>query len=545
MPKFGKKDKPLPTAVNEMGEAAYVLPPKEELVSTVLTTFLHDKYYEKEAEVVARMLEAADKTEPEFVARLALYARREGNMRSVSHLLAGYLAKRVSGKEYARRFYRNICVRPDDASEIFAYYQSTEHKGKMPNAMREGFKSYLESLDAYLIDKYKMKRRKISLKDLANVCRIKPNEQTAEAWKRLFNSESLAGLYDSKILNKELSKTGAENQTAQAKEDLKGEVFRQQLADVKGMPIFALLRNLRNILQYAPDKIEEASRQLTIKDKILKSRLLPFRFATAYAEVEKYDVQSPTTNESEVVFEKDSVKVTNDEQLAAAKKQILAALETALNYSVENIPTLEGNTAVLIDHSGSVRGDAGGASFISAFSKTRTAMIGNLFGSMAAYSQDNVYIGLFGDQLISVPIDRSIGILEFNQKSYALGADCGPGTENGLYIFLHDCIANKTKVDNFIIFSDMVIGDGGNGGWDATSRAGLGNFQTLFNQFRAINPKCLTVSININQTSGKTVFDRSLNVMQVSGWSERIFDQITGQSRGYDEIIKAVDAVTL
>lgn len=220
-------------------------------------------------------------------------------------------------------------------------------------------------------------------------------------------------------------------------------------------------------------------------------------------------------------------------------------METALNYSVENIPTLEGNTAVLIDHSGSVRGDAGGKSFVSAFSKTKTAMIGNLFGSMAAYSQTNVYIGLFGDKLIHVPIDRSIGILEFNQKSYARGAECGGATENGLYIFLRDCIANKTRVQNFIIFSDMVIGDGGAGGWDATSRASLGSFQTLFNQFRAINPDCLTVSVNINQTSGKTVFDRSLNVLQVAGWSERIFDQITGQSRGYDEIIKAVDEVVL
>lgn len=545
MAKFGKKDKRLPTAVNEMGEAAYVLPPKEELVSTVLTTFLHDKYYEKETEVVAHILAAADKVEPEFVARLALYARRTGNMRSVSHLLAGYLPKRLSGKEYARRFYRDICVRPDDASEIFAYYQSTEHKGKMPNAMREGFKAYLESLDAYSIDKYKMKRRKITLKDLANVCRIKPNEKTAEAWKRLFNGDSLSDLYESKILNIELSKTGTGNQTATERENLKGEVFRQQLADVKGMPIFALLRNLRNILQYAPDKIEEASRQLTIKDKILKSRLLPFRFATAYAEVEKYGVSSPKTNKTEVVFEKDATEKANSEQIAAAKKQILDALEMALNYSVENIPTMAGNTAVLIDHSGSVRGDAGGASFVSAFSKTKTAMIGNLFGSMTAYSQKNVYIGLFGDKLISVPIDRAIGILEFNQKSYALGADCGGGTENGLYIFLRDCIANKTKVDNFIIFSDMVIGDGGNGGWDATSRAGLGNFQTLFNQFRAINPNCLTVSVNINQTSGKTVFDRSLNVMQVSGWSERIFDQITGQSRGYDEVIKAIEALVL
>jgi hypothetical protein len=542
MAKFSKKEKTVPTAVNEMGEAAYELSPKEELVATVLATFLQNKYYETENEVVSRILEAAAKTDEKFVAQLALYARRDGNMRSVSHLLAGYLPKRLSGKKYARRFYRKICVRPDDLSEIYGYYQSTEHEGKMPNAMRVGFKSYLESMDAYLIDKYKMKRRRITLKDLANLCRIKPTQENEEAWRRLFNGESLAGLYESKVLDKELTKAGEKGQTREEKEKLKGEVFREQLENVRGMPIFALLRNLRNILQYAPDKTEEACRQLVIKDKILKSRLLPFRFATAYAEVEKYQLPEKS---GEVVFEKDLADQADIEKLAEYKEQMLAGLETALKYSVENIPEFEGNTAVLIDHSGSVRGDAGGESFVSAFSKTRTAMIGNLFGSMAAFSQENVYIGLFGDKLISVPIDRSKGVLEFNQESFALGGKCGPATENGLYIFLNDCIENKTRVDNLVIFSDMVIGDGGRGGWDATSRAGLGTFQTLFNRFRSLNPNCLTVSININQTSGKTVFDRSLNVMQIAGWSERIFDQITGQSRGYDEIIKAIEKTDL
>ena len=332
MAKFSKKEKRVPTAVNEMGEAAYELSPKEELVATVLTTFLQKKYYETESEVVSRILEAAGKTDEEFVAKLALYARREGNMRSVSHLLAGYLPKRISGKEYARRFYEKICVRPDDASEIYGYYQSTGHTGKMPNAMRAGFKVYLESMDAYLIDKYKMKRRKITLKDLANLCRIKPSEETAEAWKRLFNGESLSDLYESKVLDKELTKTGEKGRSDEEIEKLKGEVFREQLENVKGMPIFALLRNLRNILQYAPDKTDEACRQLVIQDKILKSRLLPFRFATAYAEVEKFGASK--SKGGEVVFEKDSGDKKSDENLAELKKQMLSALETALNYSV-------------------------------------------------------------------------------------------------------------------------------------------------------------------------------------------------------------------
>ena len=45
---------------------------------------------------------------------------------------------------------------------------------------------------------------------------------------------------------------------------------------------------------------------------------------------------------------------------------------------------------------------------------------------------------------------------------------------------MNDAINNKTKVDNLVIFSDMVIGSGGTGGWDRSSHAGLGKFQDLF-----------------------------------------------------------------
>ena len=53
------------------------------------------------------------------------------------------------------------------------------------------------------------------------------------------------------------------------------------------MPGMSLLRGLRSMLVYGPDKVTEACEQLTIKDKIMNSRLLPFRSATAYSEIEK------------------------------------------------------------------------------------------------------------------------------------------------------------------------------------------------------------------------------------------------------------------
>lgn len=539
MSKFNKTTpKRVPTTINEMGEKAYQLTAKEELVSTCLTTFLQSSYYESENEVVERIKKAASEVETDFVAKTALYLRRDANMRSVTHLLSGELAPRLSGKEYGTRFFTKVAQRPDDMSEILAYYFSKGNR-KIANAIKRGFKAKLESMDPYQIDKYKMAKKEISLVDLVNLMHPKGTQANAEAYKRLINGEALDGLYSTKILEKEMSKAGKiAVETGVDVAETKREAITSVIENVKGMPMMNLVRNLRNIMELAPEKVDDAVAQLTTRDKVLNSKLLPFRFATAYAEIEAVGVK--TYDASQIKFESDVLP-----NMSEVKNKILKGLEKALEYSVENIPSLVGNTAVLIDHSGSVRGDGGGSSKVSAFSKTTTAMIGNLFGSMLAYSQRNVYVGLFGDRLISVPMDRTKGLLEFNQESFKKGNSCGGGTENGLYVFLDDAIRNKTKVDNLVIFSDMVIGSGGRGGWDGSSRAGLGTFQELFKKFKAVNPKCNTICVDMKQTSGKSVFDKSLNVVQIAGWSDKIFNIIEANCKGYEALIKEIEAIEL
>lgn len=549
MGKYNKTKEPVtPTTVNEMGEKAYKLDAKEELVSTCLTTFVQESYYEKEKEIVARILKSANSVDPKFVAKLALYLRREANMRSSSHLLAGDLTSRISKEDYAKRFYEKIIVRPDDMSEILSYYfkyKAEKNKGgksKIPNSIKKGFKSKLEKLDAYQIDKYKMKGRDISLVDLVNLFRPHPTQTNTEAYRRLIAGESLDGLYSTKILEKEMSKAGqlAKTNVDVDVDEAKEEAIETVLGNVKGMPIFNLVRNLRNILQLAPDSVEEACNQLMIKDKILKSRLLPFRFASAYTEIEKLTSTTPKEKTS-IKFESDT-KSKNVKGFNDLKNQILKALETALEYSIENIPELEGNTAILVDHSGSVRGDGGGSSTVSAFSKTTTAMVGNLFASMLAYRQKDVYIGLFGDRLIQVPVDRKKGVLQFNKESFDKGAQCGGGTEHGIYDFLRLCIAEKKKVDNLVIFSDMVIGSG-RVAWYGVGA--YGDFQTLFKEFRKINPQCHVISVDIKQTSGKSIFDKSLGILQISGWSDKIFDIIKTNIKGYKALIAEIEAIVI
>ena len=545
-----------PTETNFMGEKAFKMDEKEELVSSVMTTFLQGNYYESENTEVERIKTLLDKVEPEFAAKLAIYARNEGKLRSVTHMISSHIAPRVSGKEWGNRFYNRIIIRPDDISEIlssYAAYNGMELKKikRIPNAMKNGFKTALERFDAYQIDKYKMNRRNISMIDLVNLFHPKATQKNSEAYHRLMKGLSLSDLYDSKILEKTMSNTGKVAKTEKEKTEAKHDAIAEVFDNPKGMPIMNLVRNLKNIITYAPDKVSEACDQLSIVEKIQNSRMLPFRFATAYKEVEsmvypfelKHDKKSSITFESEIPEKKYSY-----EEFSNLKKQVMIALEKAIEIACINIPKLDGKTAILIDHSGSVRGDSGGPSKVSAFSKTTTAMIGNLFGSMIAFSQDDVYIGLFGDRLINVPVNRQMGILEFNKHSFNLGAKCGGGTESGIYQFLKQVVQDKVKIDNIIVLSDCQIG---NGNSKFTSWYGIGSseysqhFHDLFKEFRKINPQANFIVCNLKQCGNTSVFDISQRILNIAGWSEQIFDVIKGSCKGWQELIKEIESITL
>lgn len=544
MGKFNKKDEGVkPTIVNHMGEKAYKPNAEEELVSTVMTTMLSDSYYEKEKDKVERIKNLMDQVDPYFAAQTALYVRKEGKLRSVTHLMASVIASKASGEEWASRFYNKIIMRPDDMSEILGCYAALNDKNPkklrgISSAIKKGFKTALEGLDPYRIDKYKMDSRVITMVDLVNLFHPKGNQANKMAFQYLIEGRSLSGLYESKILEKEMSKAGQDKKDNKEKKEALGDAIRDVVSNVKGMPIFNMVRNLVNIIKYAPDQIGEVCRQLTIEEKVLNSKMLPFRFASAFKEVENMGTDG---SDNDIVFESDKKRA---KLTARNKYKILDALEKAITISCKNLPVLEGRSAILIDHSGSVRGDMGGASEVSAFSKTNTAVIGNLFGCMIASVLPDVFIGMFGDKLINYEYDRSRGVLWNNKKSFTAGGECGGATENGLFAFLEKCVKDKIKVDNLYVISDMQIGDGESIVWEKSSNYEYGKFAELLKGFKKVNPNCKIVSISI-QGYGSEMFYRGSNILNIAGWSESIFDVINSKFCGYKNMIEEIKKIKI
>ena len=82
---------------NLAGGRAFSMDSETELVHAVLNTFLEDKFYESGDARLERIKELVKKCNPQFVANLAIIARKEFHLRSVTTMLLGELAKNYYG----------------------------------------------------------------------------------------------------------------------------------------------------------------------------------------------------------------------------------------------------------------------------------------------------------------------------------------------------------------------------------------------------------------------------------------------------------------
>lgn len=307
MSKFNKGRRTQKT-FNKAGGRAYKHGPEMELIVSVLTTFLEDKFYESGDERMERLQELVQDNDPVFVAKLAIMARRDFHLRSVSHLLVGELAKTHRVDDLVSRVVEIVAERPDDLTELVAYL------GKpIPKQIKRGIRHALLKYSPYQLAKYRGDGKDVKLVDLFNLTHPNPKYASKEqktAWKELMTG---------KLKNEdtwEARLSAGEN---------KKKVWKSMLKEGE-LGYMALLRNLRNIDEQADEITKKlACEMISDPEQVKKSKQLPFRFYSAYEQVEN--------------------------------RQMRNAISDALEYSLANVPDLPGKTLIAVDSSGSMSGD--------------------------------------------------------------------------------------------------------------------------------------------------------------------------------------------
>ena len=383
--------------VNKSGHAAYKMRDKEKLVTQVLTSFFNEsKFYGDNSKEMQVTIKNVIKQDPQFVANLAVFARREFNMRSVAHVLTAYLAHEVEGKPYVRKTVKAVSLRGDDVTEIMACYLSMFGK-PIPNGLRKGINDVLQGFDEYTLAKYKGEGKAVKMRDLLCLCRPTPTSAEQSAmWKRVLEN-TLETPY---TWETELSAKGNTK-----------EVW-EELIESKKVGYMATLRNLRNILNANPSNVNKVLSYIENPEAVKKSKQLPFRYLSAYKELQNI-----------------------------GGSRVFDALENALEASIENMPKLEGTTVIAVDTSGSM------GSAVSAKSNVRCYEIAMLLGLVANKICDNSIFYTFDTTIKKHAVSHRTGILETVTKS------CHGGGTN-MYLPFERMISDNVKADRIIVISD-------------------------------------------------------------------------------------------
>jgi hypothetical protein len=526
--KFNLSTTAVKETINHMGVTAYKLTPEMELYTAVATCMVDDSYYEKQEERLDRIRQLIASCAPAFVAKLAVYARKEMNLRSIPIVLAVELAKLAPGNNLVSKTVNGIVQRADEIKEILAYYQVANKRtgvkklNRLSKQVQKGLAMAFNKFDEYQFAKYNT-AAEVKMRDALFLVHPQAKDEVQQS---LFNKIAKDELQTPYTWETVLSKLGKQPFATAAEKQHAIAMQWEELVTSGKLGYMAVLRNLRNILTKGSDKaFTGALAILTDAHKVKKAKQLPFRYLSAFLEIEKLLTEA-------IVFEDKAKKI----HLAKA------ALEKALLIACDNIRVNEGKTAILSDNSGSMYGDAGGKSLVSAMSSRKTADIANLFAVLYWNKSENTSIGLFGDQLIQPVLNRAANLFENFKQINAAARKCGPATERGIFEYMDKLIATKTLVDRIIIFSDCQLGKGCN--WfDSNGNKG-DNFNKLLTQYLAINPTVKVYSVDLKGYGNSLTKAENNNTILVSGWSEKIFEMIYYIENG-STVVDQIDQIEL
>ncbi|MFA5559351.1 MAG: TROVE domain-containing protein [Methanofastidiosum sp.] len=325
-----------PNTRNKAGGRAYQESAKLELASILLTSFLQDTFYSSGDSTMNRLAELVHEIpDKEFVAKAAIMAREWG-MRSVTHVVIAELCHDVKGEEWLRLAIAKAIQRPDDASEILAYWMSTYGK-PIPNALKRGIADGLAKFNEYNIAKYKGEGHALKMVDVVNLVHPK-----SAVLGKLVNG-TLETPY---TWETEITKAGSD--------PVEKTKAWTQLVESGKLGYFALLRNLRNLEEMVSEStLSEAYKQLTNREAIKRSKVLPFRYDTALDQVSR-----PKTRQ---------------------------AISKAIDIAVDNMPELGGKTLIALDCSGSMASMPWG---YRGKSKRTPLQVASLFAAVIAKAAD-------------------------------------------------------------------------------------------------------------------------------------------------------------
>lgn len=477
----GHKD----ATTNHAGGLGFNVSPKLELIRRTCAGFLGEpKFYEPSgAGQLQKIVDLAQQVDAAFLFKLAKFARIKMKMRSAPMLLAVLAAKRSEDGALTRAYIPQIVRRADEPGEILAAYMQLYGGGEKltacPRALLKGLSDAIGNFDEYQLAKYKGAGKALSMRNVFRLVRPVPKtDEQRELYARVVKDElKPAETWENKI--------STEGSTAENWDEI---------AASGNMGFMAMLRNLRNFeTKGAEGAIVKAITMLQDAEQVQRSKQLPFRFYSALQHV--------------------------------ANPKLKDAVRMAMELSLHNLPRWGGSTAIFADLSGSMN------SAVSGKSNVTCRDIASLMAAMACHLSEDYVVGAFACDFRVVELSRLDTVLSNAEKIRRMSV----GGSTNAHLAIAHLIEQRKVVDRVLILSDMQTYH--YGGWGVPSTSVAQQWQ----EYKRIAPKARLYCLNLNGYGVGNMPEDEPGVMQLTGWSEGIFEFIA-MSETEDAMVREIEA---
>jgi len=495
---------------NNAGGNAYMLSDKQALVQYAMTGCFNGTYYSSAEEQLDTVLKLANKVPTEFLAKLAVFSRQKGVMKDMPAFLAAIVAK--NDVKLLTRIFSKVVDNPKMLRNFVQVLRSgvTGRKslGSRPKKLVQDFLNRLSDEALFKADV----GNNPSLPDIIKMVHPKPS------------SEERSNLY-SYILDKEFDESKLPKvvqEFEQFKRTKQGDppnVPFQMLTCLnlssdnwsticKNATWNQLMMNLNAFMRHGVFKdskmVAYVAKRLSSEDEVKKSKVFPYQVFAAFA---NSDPNMPT-------------KITN-------------ALQDAVQISLSNIPTFNGNVYVMLDVSGSmvssITGNRG-----SVKSKVRCIDAAALIASAILRKNPEAVVIPFDTKVHDSYLNPYDSVMTNAIKLLKFG---GGGT---------DCHLPLETLNNKKLKADLIIYLSDNESWMDPKHHGKTAMKNEWDILKANNPNCKLICCDFvpNKT---TQVQNDENVLNLGGFNDAYFQIIERfiESSNPDSWVKEVEATQI
>ena len=466
--------------------------------------------YQDPIKELNRAVELANVVDPSFLAKAAVYTRKQGHMKDMPALLLAVLASRDP------ILFRQVFGQVVDNGRMLRTFVQIMRSGQtgrksLGSAPKRMVANWLNTASDWALLQANIGNDP-SLADVIKMVHPKPDNPARDA---LF-AWIIGKPCDLALLPKAVQDFVAFKETGEGDvPDVPFQMLTQLSLSTKQWAQIArdgswqmVLMNLNTFLRHGvlaePETRAHIASVLRDPERIAKARVLPYQLMTAYQALSR-DIP----------------------------EDIRDALHDAMEISVRNVPRLSGRTIVCPDVSGSMSGAVTGYRK-GATTSTRFVDVAALVSAAILRRNQSALVLPFEVRVRDVRLEPRDTILTNARRlseQWGGGTNCSAPLE-----WLHE---RRELADLVIIVSD-------NQSWAHTAHGRNGTaMMQMWEKFRERNPQAKLVCIDI-APYGTTQAKEREDVLNIGGFSDTVFDQIAafaGGKMGRDHWVGEIEAV--